>query len=284
MIQDIFPYKMDNGYRPDAVPKASDYVLCLEGNLILLSKESMEFPKVSDMKALEPKEAEPYRYLFSVGEERYFLWISDLKELPEGFWFVSIRDVRGEDKIPKYRQFAAMTGKHLADWYRDSQFCGRCGNKMQHSPKERAMCCNVCDYTAYPRIMPAVIVGVVNGSKLLLTRYRTGFAHNALVAGFTEIGETLEETVHREVMEETGLKVKNIRYYKSQPWGLANDILMGFFCDVDGDDTIKMDEEELKMACFTEREDIVLQPDDASLTGEMMKVFKENRNERKRTE
>ena len=120
----------------------------------------------------------------------------------------------------------------------------------------------------------------INGGHMLTT----GFAHNALVAGFTEIGETLEETVHREVMEETGLKVKNIRYYKSQPWGLANDILMGFFCDVDGDDPIKMDEEELKMACFTEREDIVLQPDDASLTGEMMKVFKENRNERKRTE
>ena len=67
MIQDIFPYKMDNGYRPDAVPKANDYVLCLEGNLILVSKESMEFPTVSDMKALKPEETESYRYLFSVG-------------------------------------------------------------------------------------------------------------------------------------------------------------------------------------------------------------------------
>jgi NAD+ diphosphatase len=95
------------------------------------------------------------------------------------------------------------------------------------------------------------------------------------VAGFTEIGETLEETVEREVMEEAGLKVKNIRYYKSQPWGIANDILAGYYCDVDGDDTIHMDDNELKSACWTAREDIVLQPDESSLTNEMMKNFKE---------
>ena len=94
------------------------------------------------------------------------------------------------------------------------------------------------------------------------TKYKTGFAHNALVAGFTEIGETMEETVKREVMEETGLKVKNIRYYKSQPWGIASDILLGYYCDVDGDDTITMDESELKYAEWVKREDIVLQPMD----------------------
>ena len=67
--------------------------------------------------------------------------------------------------------------------------------------KERAMSCPVCGYVSYPRIMPAVIVGVKNGDQLLLTKYRTGFAYNALIAGFTEIGETVEETVMREVME-----------------------------------------------------------------------------------
>ena len=96
------------------------------------------------------------------------------------------------------------------------------------------MVCPECHNTVYPRIMPAVIVGVINGDKLLLTKYRTGFKYNALIAGFTEIGETVEETVKREVMEEAGIKVNNIRYYKSQPWGSANDILLGFFCDVKG--------------------------------------------------
>ena len=97
----------------------------------------------------------------------------------------------------------------------------------------------------------------------------------ALIAGFTEIGETLEECVAREVMEETGLKVKNIRYYKSQPWGIVCDLLVGFFCEVDGDDTIKMDESELKVAEWRARADVELQPDQFSLTNEMMTVFKQ---------
>ena len=131
-----------------------------------------------------------------------------------------------------------------------------------------------CGNTVYPRIMPAVIVGVTNGDRLLLTRYRTGSGHNALVAGFVEIGETAEETVAREVMEETGLRVKNIRYYKSQPWGIANDLLLGYYCDLDGDGTIRMDENELKYAEWVPKQEIVLQPGHISLTNEMMERFK----------
>ena len=134
-------------------------------------------------------------------------------------------------------------------------------------------CCG-CGNKIYPRINPAVIVGVIKGDSLLITRYRQGYAHNALVAGFTEIGETMEQTVEREVMEETGVRVKNIRYYKSQPWGLAQDMLLGYFCEADGDGEIHMDENELKFAEWVKREDIVLQPNNFSLTNEMMSVFK----------
>ena len=140
--------------------------------------------------------------------------------------------------------------------------------------KERALRCPQCGQVIYPRINPAVIVGVIKGDCLLITRYRTGFAHNALVAGFTEIGETLEQTVEREVMEETGVKVKNIRYYKSQPWGMAQDILMGFYCEADGDAEIRVDRNELKYAEWIPREEIVLQPTNLSLTNEMMQRFK----------
>jgi NAD+ diphosphatase len=92
-----------------------------------------------------------------------------------------------------------------------------------------------------------------------------------------EIGETLEECVQREVYEEVGLKVKNIRYYKSQPWGFVDDLLVGFYCEVDGDPTIDLDTSELKSGIWTKREDIVLQPDELSLTNEMMKMFKESK-------
>ena len=104
---------------------------------------------------------------------------------------------------------------------------------------------------------------------------RADVPYYALIAGFTEIGETLEETVAREVMEEAGIKVKNIKYYKSQPWGMAQDILMGFYCEVDGDDTIHMDKNELRYAEWVNREDVELQPNNLSLTNEMMQVFKE---------
>ena len=85
----------------------------------------------------------------------------------------------------------------------------------------------------------------------------------------------MEETVKREVMEEAGIRVKNLHYYKSQPWGTANDILLGFYCEVDGDDTITMDRNELKYAEWVQREEIVLQPGTFSLTNEMMRRFKE---------
>lgn len=269
MIQDIAPHKLNNQYNPTAVAEPGDIALRIEDGNVLLNSAG-ELPKVFDFEMTNS-----FRYLFTVDETRYFR--AEGTDIPEGFSSVNVHTLRRQAMLPKHQIFAVLTAKHLADWYQDTRFCGRCGGKMEHSQTERAMYCPVCRKNFYPRIMPAVIVGVTNGEKLLLTKYRTGFAHNALIAGFTEIGETLEETVAREVMEEAGLRVKNIRYYKSQPWAVANDILAGFFCEVDGSTEIHMDANELKYAEFVAREDIVLQPDDFSMTNEMMMMFKEGR-------
>ena len=121
-----------------------------------------------------------------------------------------------------------------------------------------------------------VAVRSADGERILLTKYANRkFAAYALIAGFTEIGETLEETVAREVMEEVGIHVKNLQYYKSQPWGIVDDILMGFFCTVDGDETIRLDREELKLGAWFTRSEVQLQPTNFSLTNEMMHQFKE---------
>lgn len=282
MIQDIYPHKLYNQYDPAAVISECDTVLNIFSGRILVQKEQFErnilqFPSKKDFDGCGAEE-KPYQYiyLFTVDSERYFLLQGqlDVNLLPVGYDYVEERSMRKEGIGPDENMFAAVTGRHLADWYRDTQFCGRCGHRMVHSLKERAMTCEECRYTAYPRIMPAVIVGVKNGDSLLLTKYKTGFGHNALIAGFTEIGETAEETVAREVMEEAGIKVKNIRYYKSQPWGTANDLLLGYFCELDGDPAITMDDNELKYAEWVKREDIVLQPGSFSMTNEMMKRFK----------
>lgn len=274
MIQDIFPHKLENQYDPDAAPTMESYVLCVrEGSVLVKQGETLTFPRVSEIGM-----DHAYTFLFRLDGEQFFLFQEkEAPKMPEGYSFVNARTLRNEGGMEKHMIYAMVTGKHLADWYGDMQFCGRCGAKMEHAKTERAMKCSACGYRAYPRIMPAVIVGVTNGEKIVLTKYRTGVSYNALIAGFTEIGETVEETVRREVKEEVGLEVKNIRYYKSQPWGVANDILLGFYCDVDGDTTIHMDENELKYAEWVERENIVLQPNDFSLTNEMMKMFKEGK-------
>ncbi len=266
-----------------AQPKDTDIVMLFSKGKVMASTADgcLSFPKVSDVSSAGVGR-DDLRYLFSISNssvaesvQSYFLLQNPDLQLP-GFDFADLRQIRDTPTDDMYKIMAMMTAKHLDDWYRDTRFCGRCGCRTHHSAKERAMVCSDehCGYTMYPRIMPAVIVGVINGDTLLLTKYRTGFGHNALIAGFTEIGETLEETVAREVMEEAGVKVKNIRYYKSQPWGLANDILMGYWCDVDGDTTIRMDENELKEAHWVARKDIILQPTNVSLTNEMMLKFK----------
>ena len=145
---------------------------------------------------------------------------------------------------------------------------------MKHDTKERMMYCPSCGRQEYPVLMPAVIVGITNGDKIICSKYEgRSFKQYALIAGFAEIGETIEETVHREVMEEVGLKVKNLHYYKSQPWSFSGTLLFGFFCDVDGDDTLTVDHEELSVAQWFDRDKIICQDTGSSLTNEMMMVF-----------
>ena len=274
MIQDIAPSKLINRFEQIS-PSADSAVMCFRENRLLVSydekQQSLSFPRYGDASASAI-------YLFRIDDRAFFL-VSDFSPLPEGYSFLSLQEIRSLPLSGNADMFAVYSAFHLYQWYAASRFCGRCGGKMKHDAVERAMYCPACGSKVYPRINPAVIIGVTNGDRLLLTKYKTGFAHNALVAGFTEFGETLEQTVAREVMEEVGLRVKHIRYYKSQPWGVAADILTGFFCQVDGDDAIRMDASELKYAEWVRREDIVLQPNDYSLTNEMMRLFKENKAE-----
>lgn len=269
MIQDIYPSRLDNSFI-NATPSDDDIILFFddEGKILICEDETkpcfMTFGKAG-CEAV---------YLFSIDDKKYFLADKPM-DPPDDHTYRTIRQVR--DTADGAAAFAAFTAYHLWKWYADNRYCGKCGALLSKDVKERALSCKKCGNIIYPRINPAVIVGVINGDSILITRYRQGYGHNALIAGFCEIGETLEETVAREVGEEAGLSVANIRYYKSQPWGMAQDLLVGFFCDVTGDAEIKMDEGELKYAAWVERDDLELQPNNLSLTNEMMKMFKENR-------
>jgi NAD+ diphosphatase len=117
----------------------------------------------------------------------------------------------------------------LTTWDRDHRFCGRCGNPTERSQTERVRTCPRCHHTAYPRLSPAVIVRIEREGKILLARNaRTQMPFYSVLAGFVEVGESLEETVAREIREEAGIELRDVQYFGSQPWPLTSSLMIGF--------------------------------------------------------
>ncbi|WP_277257552.1 NAD(+) diphosphatase [Merdimonas faecis] len=269
MIQEIAPKHYDNAYHPRP-PREQDHMLFYDGGRILVKKEDgIRYPTFAESGAGERV------YLFTIDEEGFYLGDRSLAEglLEKGYVFENISILRRGGA--KYLRFAGVTGWQLYNWYESRKFCGRCSAPMVQDEKERMMRCPECGLMEFPKICPAVIIGVTDGSRILMSKYAgREYKAYALLAGFAEIGEPIEDTVRREVMEEVGLQVKNITYYKSQPWSFSDTLLLGFFCELDGEDKIRLDEKELALAEWVERKDITVEPDDLSLTNEMMLAFK----------
>ena len=282
MIQDIAPHHYDNAYQPDAKPSPDSYALYFEPHRTLVhlkntsDSREFDFPRFRDLEKENDDLYEHCIYLFAIDGQDFYLLEHITIPAPSHFSMESTQIFRNFS--PRFLSFAGITGYQLSNWYQSRRYCGRCGAPLRKHEKERMMYCDRCHQMEYPKISPAVIIAVTDGNRLLLSKYngRT-YKKYALLAGFTEIGETLEQTVSREVMEEVGLKVTNIRYYKSQPWSFSDTLLAGFFCDLAEHDSIHLDQEELSLAEWFEREDIPLEDEDhASLTHEMIRFFKEH--------
>ena len=277
MIQDISPRKFHIEY-VSAQPSDGDFMLCFDREMrgIYIKKsadasESITFPLVGEVKY-----SGEARYLFSIDDTRFFFAEDADCAVPDDFEAVGLRQLRHAQ--PGWLAFAGAVGFRLRTWYRDNRFCGRCGAKLRHSETERAMVCPDCGNVIYPTICPSVIVAVTNGDRLLLTRYQRShsvYQNYALCAGYIETGETAEDAVRREIMEEVGLRVRNIRYYKSQPWPFSGALLIGFFCEVDGSDVITRDDSELSEAVWVARADIPDRSNDVSMTSEMIELFRQ---------
>ena len=277
MIQDIYPHRYHNEYRPCA-PRPDSILLFYDEECVLaaMPDEKLQFPQFRHLGANAAAVAENAVYLFSIDDLAYFLTLDRPKLNPQDAEHFSMHPVSiFRTAKPLAQAFAGITGSQIYRWRESRRFCGCCGARMGKSKVERAMVCPSCGNTVYPKICPAVIVAVHDGERLLLTRYKDRpIKHYALVAGFNEIGESIEETVHREVLEETGVRVKNLKFYKSQPWVFTDTLLFGFYAELDGDDHLTVQEDELSEAVWVDRHDVPEDTTGFSLTAEMIEQFR----------
>lgn len=294
MIHEILPHKLRNEFKI-CDPKPTDYLIRYAGGKTLLKANNVaeakgaatsgttsaayNIPRVGELLALDSKTLADFEghYLFSIDDTGFFLDDSAAAKTssatpPEGYEYMVSRTFRSMDPIER---LGGATAAHIAHWESLNRFCGRCGSEMARGEKERSIVCPKCGSVVYPRISPVVIVAVRNGDKLLM-------AHNIdnpnprlfLISGFVEVGESLEQAVRREVQEEAGVKVKNVRYFGSQPWPFSDSLIAGFTAELDGDDTIHMQEAELSEATWVRREDIPEYETDVSISCCLIENFR----------
>ncbi|MFV0276143.1 MAG: NAD(+) diphosphatase [Parahaliea sp.] len=169
----------------------------------------------------------------------------------------------------------ALAGRasQLLDWERDHRFCGRCGAVMEIDSAERAMRCRPCRSINYPRISPCIIVLVTRGEELLLAR-NANFPRSmySTLAGFIEAGENVEQTLVREVREEVGVEVDNLRYFHSQSWPFPNQLMLGFFADYAGGEIV-CDPAEIADAQWFHYRQLPQIPPSSSVAGRLIRHY-----------
>jgi NAD+ diphosphatase len=200
-----------------------------QGNKLLVRKQSSELtiPSLVEFAELGLPVLRRH-YLGQLdGRHCYTVELAEGIAPPEGTAFEGLRQVYG--RLDEDLFWVAGRAVQIIDWDRTHQFCGRCGIKVQSHPTERAKECPQCGLLYFPRLAPAIIVLVERGQEMLLARSRRfPTVMYSTLAGFVEAGETLEQAVSREVKEETGISVRDIRYFGSQPWPFPHSLMIGF--------------------------------------------------------
>ncbi len=212
-------------------------------------------------------------YIDTLMEKRYYLLRLDENPLDK---------VEGELKSLRSLLFSndelafSIAGKaaQLEEWYRNHRYCGSCGAATSDHTNQRAVCCTACEKQFFPRINPCAIMLVVNGDRVLLarsSRFKSNFY--SCLAGFIEVGETAEETVRREVREEVGVEIENIRYFKSQSWPFPSQLMLGFIVDYKSGDIV-IDPDEIAEANWYHVNELPTVPSSSiSVAGELIEYY-----------
>lgn len=249
----------------------SCYIYVYNGKVVANSVPLSDSPNILHDCSKEMRTINVVQYAGALGEKLcYAIGLESEDRVPDGMQLVFLRDLIGQidEKI------LAVAGRavQLIEFELTSRICGRCGT-LTETLEDRGKKCPRCDLLIYPRISPAIIVLVMKEDEVLLARsshFRPDMY--SIIAGFVEPGETLEHAVEREVMEEVGLKVKNIRYFASQPWPFPNSLMIGFIADYE-EGEIKVDGVEIIDAGWFRRDELPNVPGKASISGHLIDWF-----------
>ena len=270
------------GVQPPAGSEGPSFWFVIQNGRILVAKSGeavdvpVEMPVAVDARDLG---LHPQRTAFigtAAGKSCLAAEVPETDSAPQGWSFEAMRSLF--TIVPEDLFRVAGRATQVLDWDRTHVFCSRCGTSTAGKPGERAKECPACGLVSYPRISPAVIVAVVREERILLARaHRFAPGMYSVLAGFVEPGETLEECVHREVKEETGIKVRNVRYFTSQPWPFPNSLMVAFTAEHAGGE-IAIDPVELAEAGWYAADALPRIPDRITVARKLIDWFVESRH------
>ncbi len=217
------------------------YFICINGQIACISEQGIP----------RPINADEYRWLdIEILAEHYMgqfrghacFALEGSGRLPEGYALAGLREWLG--RVEPALFYLAGRAQQIVAWHNTNQYCGRCGKEMENHPEDRAKTCNDCGLINYPRLSPSIIVLVRREQEMLLARNASWpLGMYSTLAGFVEPGESIEQTVHREVFEEVAIRVNNVRYLGSQSWPFPNSLMLGFHATYEGGEIVFQDGE-----------------------------------------
>lgn len=257
------------------LPKSNEDIYFLFDKDELLVKSVDNKAIIPSIKDLENLELNSTQYFGSVNGKNCFCGeLSKDAIIPSNMYFSKFKSLTHH--LTEEMFWIGGRAIQIVNFNNDHKYCGRCGTFAVNVIGERAKKCPKCGLVNYPRISPAIIVAIVREGKLLL-------AHNtqsavdlySVVAGFVEVGETFEDCVVREVREETGITVKNIKYFGNQPWPFPNSLMIGFTAEYASGE-IQVDGKEISHADWYSPSEMPITPDSISIAKKLINWFIDN--------
>lgn len=264
-------------FQPEFIPPAGKiekawwFIFHNSRLLIKLSDAEIRIPSGTELESLKLK-ITTSQYLGILDDYHcYTAELAEELELPKSMAFWELRPLMGvlaEDIF-----LIAGKALQILDWQRDNKYCGRCGSLIQNKQEHRAKACRQCGMTIYPPVTPAIIVAVIKEGEILLA-HGSKFPPDlySVIAGFVEPGETFEDCVFREVKEETGIEVKNVQYFGSQPWPFPHTIMVAFTAEYASGEIV-VDQNEVTHAAWFSADKLPNLPHGGSIARKLIDWF-----------